>query len=140
MLGPLEISASFLGTSPVHTEIGSGGGDLTLVAGRLDACVARFYGSLSSRACLGGAAGRLVADGSGYTTSYQPRLTWAGLLAKLEVGMRVSSGFRLAIGMDGVLPLLVPRLEVRSMQGDVVASTTLPQFGAIFSVGPQVDF
>jgi hypothetical protein len=140
VVAPFEISASFMGTSPVHAEIGSGAGDLTLVAGRLDGCIARYHGLIGSRACLGGAVGRLVADGSGYTMSYTPRLTWAGLLAKLEVGMRVSSGFRVAIGMDGVLPLVVPRLEVRSMQGELVASATLPRFGAIFFVGPQVDF
>jgi hypothetical protein len=138
--GPFEISASFLGTSPVRTEIGSGGGDLSLVAGRLDLCVARYHALLGSRACLGGAAGRIVADGSGYMTSFAPRLMWVGVMAKLEAGIRVSSGFRIAAGMDGVLPLVVPRLEVRSTQGDLVASTTLPQFGAIFFLGPQVDF
>jgi hypothetical protein len=140
VIAPLEVSASFMGTNPVHAEIGSGAGDLTLVAGRLDACVARYHGVLGSRACLGGAAGRLVADGSGYATSYAPRLTWAAVLARLEVGVRVSNGFRVAVGMDGVLPLMVPKLEVRSTQGDLVASSTLPQFGVIFYGGPQVDF
>jgi hypothetical protein len=137
---PFEISASFLGTSPVRTEIGSGGGDLSLVAGRLDGCVARYSSLLGSRACLGGAVGRLVAEGSGYAESYKPRLMWVAVFAKLEAGVRISSGFRMAVGMDGVLPLVVPRLEVRTPRGEIVASTTLPQFGAIFFVGPQVDF
>jgi hypothetical protein len=137
---PFQLAASFMGTSPVRAEIGAGAGDLSLVAGRLDGCVARHHGVLGSRACLGGAVGRLVADGSGYSTSYSPRMLWVGLLAKLEAGVRISSGFRVAAGMDGVLPLVVPRLEVRSTQGDLVASTTLPQFGAIFFLGPQVDF
>jgi hypothetical protein len=137
---PFEVNVSVMGTNPVRTPIGTGYGDLSLVAGRVDACVARYQSVLGSRACLGVAAGRLIADGTGYAYSYAPRMTWAAALARLELSVKVASGFRAAVGMDGILPFVVPRLEVMSTQKEVVASTTLPQFGAMFFVGPQVDF
>jgi hypothetical protein len=138
--GSFEMDASILGTYPVEVQVGSGTGDLSLIAGRLEGCVARYRNVLGSRACLGAAMGRLVADGTGYAQSYAPRLTWAGATATLEATLKVASGFRLALGMDGILPLIVPRLVVLSPQGDVVAATSLPQFGAMFFGGPQVDF
>jgi hypothetical protein len=67
-------------------------------------------------------------------------MTWAAALARLELSVKLTTGFRAAVGMDGILPLVVPRLEVMSSQKDVVASTTLPQFGAMFFIGPLVDF
>jgi hypothetical protein len=138
--GPFEMAASVLGTYPVEVQVGSGTGDLSLIAGRLDGCVARYRNVLGSRACLGAAMGRLVADGTGYAQSYAPRLTWAGATATLEASVKLATGFRVALGMDGILPLIVPRLVVLSPQGDVVAATNLPQFGAMFFGGPQVDF
>jgi hypothetical protein len=140
VVAPFELDASIMGTNPVHTPIGSGSGEMSLIAGRLDACVATYHRLLGSRVCLGAAVGRLVADGAGYMVSYAPRLTWVGTMARLEGSLKVSSGFRIAIGLDGILPLVVPRLEVRSPEGAVVASTTLPQFGAMFFAGPQVGF
>jgi hypothetical protein len=106
----------------------------------LDGCVARRNALLGSRACFGGAAGRLVADGTGYWASYAPRLAWVGILARFEANVRVTTGLRVAVGMDGILPLVVPKLEVRSPQGTVMASVALPQFGVMFFAGPEVDF
>ena len=140
IVAPFEVNVSVMGTNPVRTQIGTGYGDISLVAGRLDACVGRYHGLLGSRACLGAAAGRLVADGTGYAYSYAPRMAWAAALARLELSVKMTSGFRAAVGMDGVVPFVVPRLEVMSSQKDVVASTSLPQFGAMFFIGPQVDF
>jgi hypothetical protein len=88
---------------------------------------------------LGAAFGRLLAEGSGYTTSYAPELIWAAATAKLDGSVQIVRGFRIVLGVDGVVPVIVPRLDVRSPDGTIVASETLPKFGAMVSVGPQLD-
>ncbi|HEX9297341.1 MAG TPA: hypothetical protein VF881_15975 [Polyangiaceae bacterium] len=134
-----DVNFSVLATSSAHVELGRGSGDLSLVAAQLDACVGSYDRLLGSRVCLGGVFGRLLAEGSGYATSYEPKLIWAAAAARLDGSVRVGRGLRIVLGVGGVVPVVVPRLEVRSPQGTIVASETLPKFGAMFSIGPQLE-
>jgi hypothetical protein len=134
----LALRASGLVSAQQSLEVGSGRGDLRLMAGRLDACFVRDPNVWRFRACAGGALGRLTADGHDYGESKSPRLLWGSADLRLDLRLAVSKNGGISLGLDGWVPVARPTLDVRDTRGQISSEARLPAAGAALGLG--VDF
>src|SRR5262249_18232096 len=121
-------------------SIGQGGATTRLLAGRIDGCRVEGDASWAMQACFGMAVGRVLSDGFGYSPAYAPRPTWIAAVARFETPPRVFRNFGLSADLEGIVPLLLPILDVRTANGNVVATEHFPPFGGAIAVGPRVEF
>jgi hypothetical protein len=121
--------------------VGGATADVTLFAGRADACGLFEARPLAVRACAGFLAGRLQATGvAGVSPAYAPQTTWIAGAARLEARIPLAQWFQFAIGADALVPLTRPSLDVVARSGSTLASNELPAVGVALGGGPVVVF
>ncbi|AKF10382.1 hypothetical protein [Sandaracinus amylolyticus] len=126
----VRIRGGVLATQLVGASVVPGGADVSLLTGRIDACVDR---SVLPHVLLGGCAGvlggALLTSGRDLPTVYAPVLPWAGAAVRAELRWLPVDPLALTIGAEGVFSFVQPRLDVGDGTGGVVASRSLSTAG-----------
>jgi hypothetical protein len=138
-VAPLRLRAGALVSARQGAPIGRGGAELTLAAGRLDVCgAAPIAPELALGGCVGGLAGALAADGNGFDAVRSAVVPWVAVDVRLELRYAPLPFLALSLGVEGVLSVLRPRLDVLDGSGALVAARTLPLVGVLVGVGASV--
>ena len=138
-LPALRLRAGALVSGRQGAAIGRGSAELTLAAGRLDACgAASIATELMLGGCVGGLAGALAADGNGFDAVRSAVVPWVAVDVRLELRYAPAPFLVLSLGFEGVLSVMRPRLDVVNGAGALVAARTLPLAGVLVGVGASV--
>jgi len=137
-----DIRIGALGTPEVRVDVGTGEANVSLVAGRLDACVVAVLRENVARlrGCAGVTAGAISAEGVGFEETRASTAPWVAPTARIDGRWSFGSVFGLLLGVDGFFPGLKPELEVLSGDGSVQAARAFPAAGMALSVGPSITF
>jgi hypothetical protein len=139
-LPPLSFRASFIASDSGTVQLGTAGSHASLLAGRLDGCLAVGRNLLVSHLCAGVAAGGVRADGFGLTTNYSIERPWGAALLRGDLQLRVASGFHVTLGADGLVPFVGPRYEVDLPSGSIENVQKTPMLGFAADLGVAYDF
>ena len=140
----VHLRAGALVTATSTVAFGNGTADIALLAGRLDACVARGLSASERvvvRGCLGAIAGATRARGSGFPTPSTTTLPWMAPALGLEARWSISQVFGVVFGVDGFMPVLRPELRVVDASSrQTVAAYSFPIAGLGINIGPSLIF
>jgi len=142
LLRGFDIRIGALGTPEVRVDVGRGEANVSLVAGRLDACVVAVLRKNVARlrGCAGVTAGAISAEGVGFEETRASTAPWIAPTARIDGRWSFGRVFGLLLGVDGFFPGLKPELEVLSGDGSVQAARAFPAAGVALSVGPSITF
>lgn len=106
-----------------------------MVAGTVIKACARHVSAVIARACIGGAAGVIRAEGSGYAEDLSNSSTWLSGLGGADVAWPPRS--RLAVRLSGqILPAVRrPALAVVGANGGEIDRLSAPKLGATLALG-----
>lgn len=130
----VSVRASGLFTSDVKTSLGNGNASLQLIAGRLDGCLLWYGYSLYYNLCAGTAAGALFTNGMDFEQNLTTQRPWVAALGQAAVGWPQKSTVGLRLSLDGVVPLLRPRVRVVTTNGDIIDELQTPEIGVFVSL------
>jgi hypothetical protein len=138
-----SVRASALVTASTNVTVGSGGADVSLVAGRLDSCLASVGGSerVGIRGCLGALAGAVQAHGAGFPSTSATTVPWLAPALRLEARWALARSVGLELAVDGFVPIIKPALQVVDASSrQIVATYSFPVAGLGASIGPWLRF
>ncbi|MEX1363205.1 MAG: hypothetical protein AB1Z98_08770 [Nannocystaceae bacterium] len=130
----LDLQLGVLATSAGARPIDGATLDVTLVAGRVGACVGPRLGEIRPRGCLGLLAGTALAEGRGFDRDFRIAVPWLAGTFGGDVRVGLTPRVRLSLGLEGVVTVVRPVFDVRE-QSEVRTLRELPRFGALFGVG-----
>ncbi|UJR86209.1 hypothetical protein [Sandaracinus amylolyticus] len=132
----VRLRAGVLATALVGASVVPGAADVSLLTGRIDACLDR---SVLPHVLLGGCAGvlggALLTSGHDLPVVYAPALPWAGAIVRAELRWLPLDPLALTIGAEGVFSFVQPRLDVGDGTGGVIASRSLSTAGLAIVIG-----
>jgi hypothetical protein len=135
----LGLRFSGLFTRAGSVPVGSATAEVTLFAGRIDACSVFVPRPLVVRGCAGLSVGRLQAAGvGGVRPTYTPEALWLAGAARLEARIPLASWFQIGVAADAFVPFTRASLDVDARNGSVLASRGLAPLGAAFGAGPVI--
>jgi hypothetical protein len=137
-----DLRASLFVTTDSTVALGEGTADTNLVAGRADACAAMvLLDDLARlRACGGLLAGAAFSRGTGFDDPRASTSPWVAPVARVDARWSLTPVFGLLLSVDGVIPGLVPELQVEDKDGEVIFAERFPIGGVTFGIGPSVTF
>ncbi len=135
-----DVRFGVLGSHLGHLPLEEGAVAVTLAAGRVDLCWGTLPRSIRLRACGGFAGGALHAQGRGYGQNEQDTLPWLAVLAGVDLAVHLVGPLSLELRLEGVVALQRIELDVRSSEGDGLASARFPPAGFLAAVGPRFEF
>lgn len=137
-----DVRASLFATTDSTVALGEGTADTNLVAGRVDACAAIvLLDDLARlRACGGLLAGAAFSRGTGFDDPRATTAPWVAPVARVDARWSITPVFGLLLSVDGVIPGLVPELQVEDEDGEVIFAERFPIGGVTFGIGPSVTF
>ena len=122
-------------TAPKSVRIGAGTADVWLLAARLDGCARAWTGPLVLGTCWGISAGPLFAEGNNFTDPLATTLGWSAIIGRIGVAIPLGEragqhAAELSFGVDGLIPLVRPRLRVETTDGtQLLASRSVGRAG-----------
>lgn len=132
----VRLRAGVLASQQVGTGLGRGHADLSLLAGRGDACYARtLEGEISLGGCASVLAGAVLAAGRGLPTVRSTEIPWVALDARAEARWMPADPLAISVAVEALFPVLRPRLEVGDGSGGVLHARTLPVAGIVIAIG-----
>lgn len=140
LVSPIELRFSGLISTAGALSLESRSFDVTLLAGRADACGAFSQGIFRVRACAGISAGRLRATSTDPSSSVSQIVPWAAAMGHADLRVSLVPRFGFVLGADLIFPLARPRFEVVTTAGALAASSGLPVVGGAVSFGPELTF
>lgn len=137
-----DLRASALATGTSTVEVGAGLADVSLLAGRLEACAAVILGRdvARVRGCGGVLAGAVQAEGLSFPDPRADTGPWVGPTARIDGRWSFNEVFGMLVAVDGFFPGLKPELQVVGPSGAVTAARAFPLAGVGLSMGPSVTF
>ncbi|MFT3775714.1 MAG: hypothetical protein QM820_60985 [Minicystis sp.] len=134
------VRAGLLVTSAGSFTVGAGTAEARLAAGRLDGCVHFQPGRFGLDGCVGAAVGRLAARGSGFDRDADAAAPWAAITGRLAGRVSIVPAFALTAGVEGLVPIVAPRLEVEDSDHQTVVSVPVPPVALGLTAGVVVTF
>ncbi|APR86435.1 Hypothetical protein A7982_11784 [Minicystis rosea] len=123
------VRGGLLLTSTGSFTVGSGTVEARLAAGRLDGCLRFQPGRFALDGCIGAAAGRLGARGAGFDRDAEAAAPWVSMTGRLAGRFSILPALALTAGLEGLVPIVAPHLEVESLMHDTVTSVSVPPIG-----------
>ena len=144
-LGPPQglaglLRAGLLATTTALVDLGDGQAETQLTAGRLDACALWMPARAGLEACAGLGAGWLRAQGIGFDIDRRTGAPWMAVAARLAGRLTLAGPLGAFAGVDALVPVLAPRIEVESPERTSVAEVTVPPVGVGMLLGLAVTF
>lgn len=130
----VDLQLGVQATSSGSERIDGGRLAVTLVGGRVDACVGPRIGEIRPRGCLGLLVGSALAEGQGFSTDYRVALPWAAGTFGGDVRVGLTPRVRLSFGLEGLVTVVRPVFDLREGP-EARTLRELPRFGALFGVG-----
>jgi hypothetical protein len=140
LVPPLELRLSAIATGAASLSLAGRAFDVTLDAGRLDACAALRFSIVRARTCAGVAAGRLLATSADQNSSVSQAVPWVAAIGRADARLAVLPWLGLVLGADAIVPVTRPRFEILGPTGAPAAASGLPVIGAAVSLGPEITF
>ncbi|MFS8066473.1 MAG: hypothetical protein ACMG6S_08885 [Byssovorax sp.] len=160
LIGPLDLHASLLITSSVEVPFRLADARVSLIAGVIDACLARGE-ALRLRLCAGLAVGRLAVAWEGLSPATTPS-AWSAAAGRVDARFTLSRQISLVASVDMFFPFGQQRIEVVQpgvcpdrvpttlapvctaltpfSGGQVVEASALSGAGILLSAGPVLTF
>jgi hypothetical protein len=113
---------------------------VTLAAGRVDLCWGTQPIAVRLRVCGGVAGGAAVSRASGFASNFRRTTPWFAGLAGIDIAVHLIGPLALDLGVEAVFPFQRTRLDIRSDEGQLLASERFPVAGLLVAVGPRFEF
>lgn len=136
-----ESRVGVLVTAPAEAGLDPGRVQRWLAAGHAEVCLARSLGAERMRACVGPAAGVLLARGHAFDRPRSTQLPWVAVSARIDARFPLGAGVDLGLALEGFVPIVRPRLVVEGPGGaGVVAAEDASPVGFAVAIGPAFAF
>ncbi|MEZ4293453.1 MAG: hypothetical protein R3B70_00630 [Polyangiaceae bacterium] len=77
---------------------------------------------------------------AGFDADKEAAAPWMGAAGRVAGRLTLAGPLWMLAGVEGLVPVLVPRVEVRSIQGQPVADVSVPSVGLGLFLGLGVTF